>query len=145
MRRTTVRLPSAALTLATTRSSICHESTGTTLISFPKTEDPILLAVNFSPGFDTTPRQLPFCCGACFAAAVFGTFCTADACCARAAGCVAQEQQQRDDSPSHASSPRNGRTRPFLIENQAGSSIGPRLYDYRQVLQIGISQCRLTE
>src|SRR5262252_1901655 len=124
MRRTTVRLPSAALTLATTRSSICHESTGTTLISLPKTEDPILLTVNFSPRFDSTPTQLPFCCGACFAAAVFGTFCSADG------GCAAQEQQQRHDSPTHASSPRNGRARQNFIESlQAGSSIGPRLYD----------------
>src|SRR5216684_5591220 len=85
MRRTVVRLPSAALILATARSSICHESTGTSLSSFPKTPYPVFLTVNFSPRFDTTPTQLPSCCGARFAAAVFGTFCLAGAGCARAA------------------------------------------------------------
>src|SRR5229473_151941 len=85
MRRTTARLPSAALILATTRSSICHESMGTSLISFPNTVYPIFRTVNFSPSCDRTPTQLPFCISACFAAVGFGRFCLAGTGCDRAA------------------------------------------------------------
>src|SRR6266446_6792264 len=85
MRFTAARLPSAPLIFAMTRSSTRHDSTGTSLSSFPKTVYPIFLTVSFSPSCDTTPTQLPPCTGACFAAPCFGRFCLAGAGCAMAA------------------------------------------------------------
>src|SRR6266853_3384082 len=91
MRCTVARLPSAALILATTRSSICHGAIdASSFFPFWRMTIPIFLTVNFSPRFDMTPTQLPSCAGpcfgtACFAAAGLGVLCLPGTGCATAA------------------------------------------------------------